>query len=145
DVCSSDLTFEVPQGVAQIRVQVWGAGGGGAVASAGGGGGGGSYAEGILNVTPTQEYTITVGSGGAVSTGGGSSGFSGNSFSFTALGGSGNAGTGTAAGGAATLTFSSGNFSSAYVEIGVANAVDVECGGGNYLNRYWSVELEGIT
>ena len=104
-IFNSSGIFEVPQGVSQVRVQVWGAGGGGAVANAGGGGGGGSYAEGILNVTPTQSYTITVGSGGGASTGGGSSGFSGNSFSFTALGGSGNAGAGTAAGGAATGTF----------------------------------------
>ncbi|HAC16327.1 MAG TPA: hypothetical protein DCE78_10355, partial [Bacteroidetes bacterium] len=52
---------------------------------------------------------------------------------------------GTAKYSPSTLTFSSGSFSSAYVEMGVKNAADVECGGGNYLNRYWSVELVGIT
>lgn len=98
-------TFTVPNGVSQIRVQVWGAGGGGNVGDAGGGGGGGAYAEGILNVTPGQDYTIGVGTAGAVSTTGGSSSFSGNSFSFSAAGGVGNTGTGTVSGGAATSSF----------------------------------------
>lgn len=46
----------------------------------------------------------------------------------------------------ANITFSSGNFASgAYVEIGVTNQADPVCGGGNYIRRFWTVEMDGIT
>jgi hypothetical protein len=78
-------SWVVPDGVFKIYVKVTGAGGGGRNSSLyGGGGGGGGVAEGMLNVTPGQIISITVGAGGlgavysvsdGVGTSGGSSAF----------------------------------------------------------------------
>ncbi len=67
-------TFEVPAGVSQIIVELWGAGGGGGggalagvgMAPGGGGGGGGSgaYLRASVAVTPGESYLVTVGTGG---------------------------------------------------------------------------------
>lgn len=130
-IFNSSNTFTVPDGVSRITVEAWGAGGGGAVNSAGGGGGGGSYARGTLNATPGQQFTVTVGSGGAASTAGGATTFSGNSFSFSAAGGAGaNATTGGAGGGV------TGSFTGTYVGTpvsfgGGAGAGGVTNGNGN--------------
>lgn len=63
-------TWEVPAGVTQILVRLWGAGGGGGYTSIGtggdhgGGGGGGGYAERYFTVVPGSTCSYTVGSGG---------------------------------------------------------------------------------
>ncbi len=83
-------SFTVPSGVKQIQVQAWGGGGGGkenSGNSAGGGGGGGAFAQGVLTVTPAQQFNINIGAGGAVSTNGTASTFIGNGFDFAAGGG----------------------------------------------------------
>jgi len=67
----STQTWTVPNGVSKIKVELWGAAGGGGGAGAysyslysGGSGGSGGYAEGEMNVTAGQQFTITVGLGG---------------------------------------------------------------------------------
>jgi hypothetical protein len=65
--------WTVPAGVTSVKVEVWGGGGGGGGASSGGnsgeragsGGGGGAYNVATFTVIPTQNYTITKGTGGA--------------------------------------------------------------------------------
>lgn len=62
-------TFNIPSGIAAIRVRVWGAGGsGGAVSFSSdryiNAGAGGGYAEKVITY-PDASYTITVGAGGA--------------------------------------------------------------------------------
>ncbi len=61
-------TFTVPNGTSQVRVKMWGGGGGGNSAGnpsiGGGGGGAGGYIEDVLNVTPAQVLSISIGSGG---------------------------------------------------------------------------------
>jgi hypothetical protein len=55
----------VPEGVYKVYAKVIGAGGGGRNSSLfGGGGGGGGVAEGLVDVTPGQSISITVGAGG---------------------------------------------------------------------------------
>jgi hypothetical protein len=63
----SSGSFTVPEGIAQLSVELYGAGGGGAVVpcNGGGGGGGGAYASTILTVQAGQILTITIGNGGA--------------------------------------------------------------------------------
>lgn len=72
-------TFTVPAGVTQITVECWGAGGGGSSINAntrrGGGGGGGAYARSVLNVSPDQVFTVSVGTGGSLNASGGSTSF----------------------------------------------------------------------
>ncbi|HEV7780176.1 MAG TPA: hypothetical protein VGO58_02870 [Chitinophagaceae bacterium] len=80
----------VPAGVTKIMIEGWGAGGGG---TAYGGGGGGGYIRAWLDVTPGDNFTIQVGTGGNGSTTTGVNG--GNTFItapiglFTATGGQG--------------------------------------------------------
>jgi hypothetical protein len=60
------FSWTVPDGVYRVYAKVIGAGGGGRNSSVfGGGGGGGGVAEGLVNVTPGQVISITVGAGGA--------------------------------------------------------------------------------
>lgn len=125
----SSSAFIVPSGVEQLSVHVWGAGGGGGGAystilvgpdSRAGGGGGGAYARKVIDVTPGQTYTVTVGTGGqpgnfAGSNGGngGSSSFSGNGVNIVAAGGIGGGGAsdGDGVGGAGgSIGGSSGDF-----------------------------------
>ena len=61
-------TFTVPTNVSEIMIEMWGAGGGGH--NPGGGGGSGAYFLGAIPVSPTNEITITIGTGGS---GGGAS------------------------------------------------------------------------
>ncbi len=130
-IFNASNTFTVPDGVSRITVEAWGAGGGGAVNSAGGGGGGGAYARGVLNATPAQQFTLTVGTGGAASTAGGSTTFSGNSFSFTVAGGAGANTTNGGAGGALTSSFT-GTYVGTPVSFGGGSgAVGVTNGSGN--------------
>jgi hypothetical protein len=71
-VITSTAPFVVPAGVTKIKVTVIGGGGGGSWA----GGGHGALRYGVLNVTPAQSITCTVGAGGGVGGGGGTTTFS---------------------------------------------------------------------
>ena len=84
-------SFQVPAGVTQLEVEVWG-GGAGSFAStssaASGGGGGGGYARKRIApglITPGQVIPVTVGSGGVGGTVGGSPATGGQSSSFGAF------------------------------------------------------------
>lgn len=81
---TSNGTFTVPAGVTSIRICVVGGGGGGGGGHSGGGGSGfvrtGTYA-----VSPGQNYTITIGSGGTGGPNGGGAGTNGGSSSFSSL------------------------------------------------------------
>ena len=85
-IFSTNGSFTVPSGVTIMLVEVWGAGGGGGNGgngtcgscgwtSGGGGGGGGGYKKTILNVTPGQIITYSIGIGGGPLLAGGSSSF----------------------------------------------------------------------
>ncbi|MBZ9629060.1 T9SS type A sorting domain-containing protein [Psychroflexus sp. CAK1W] len=67
DTPGSNKTFEIPAGVTQITVEVWGGGGRGGSRTGnkttGGGGGGGAYSLQIVNVSPGQVINYTVGAG----------------------------------------------------------------------------------
>ncbi len=66
-------SFIVPAGITRLEVEAWGPGGGGAGSTpslgvggnGGGGGGAGGYVKALVNVTPAESVTITVGNGGA--------------------------------------------------------------------------------
>ncbi len=83
---TSSGSFQVPAGVTQVEVEVWG-GGAGSFAStssaASGGGGGGGYArKRLTGLTPGQVISVIVGAGGVGGTVGGSGGQGGQSSSF---------------------------------------------------------------
>ncbi len=105
---SSSTSWTCPQGIYQIRVELWGAGGGGGggsgstsnngcmlwigsgyVGAYGGQGGSGGYNSGILNVVPGTTYNIVIGSGGsggnASFCGTGNTGQNGGSSTFSNL------------------------------------------------------------
>ena len=136
-------TFTVPPNVTSITVEVWSGGGGGGAATGnpavGGGGAGGSYVRGTLDVTPGQQFTVTVGAGGTSSTStvnpGGASWF-GSASTLYAVGG--NAGAtattnnGIGAGGAAVSTgnVTSGTNTASYYGGGGGTAPATGTGGG---------------
>lgn len=60
DYTGSDQSFQVPTGVSNVRVMMWGAGGGGGDTT----GGAGAYIEGNLAVTSGETLGIVVGQGG---------------------------------------------------------------------------------
>ena len=67
---TSNGTFTVPKGVYQIRVEGFGASGGGGGedgSNSGGNGGSGGYAESILDVSPGESISVTIGAAGACS------------------------------------------------------------------------------
>jgi uncharacterized repeat protein (TIGR01451 family) len=66
-----DQAFTVPVLVDEVYVKVWGAGGGGSRAGTGIGapGGSGGYVEGILSVTPGEQFVVVVGEGGGADNG----------------------------------------------------------------------------
>jgi len=95
------FSWVVPEGVYKVYAKVIGAGGGGRNSSLfGGGGGGGGVAEGLVDVTPGQVISITVGAGGlgaaySVSDGvGGTGGSSAFGTYMSATGGYSGTGTG---------------------------------------------------
>lgn len=119
---AANQTFTVPAGVTSIVVKAWGAGGGGRCGHNGGGagsqgGGGGAFAQGIIPVTPGQNLTVVVGTGGSGSAGG--------------FGGGGNGGTGCWAG------FGGGGLSGIFsgTPTNQANALLIAGGGGGGGNR----------
>ena len=61
NVHTANQTFIVPLGCTTLGVKAWGAGGGGGNLGIGGGGG---FASGVLSVTPGEQLTVAVGSGG---------------------------------------------------------------------------------
>lgn len=82
DTFNSSGTWQAPAGVFSVTVDAWGGGGAGGGAqgnpSTGGGGAGGSFARKVISVTPSNNYTVTVGTGGTGGTGNGTGG--GNSW-----------------------------------------------------------------
>ncbi|GJM32576.1 MAG: hypothetical protein DHS20C18_15770 [Saprospiraceae bacterium] len=121
-------TFAVPAGVTSVNVQAWGGGGGGGEENGGGngdgggGGGGGGFASGTLAVSPTDNISVTIGTGGSGAVGFGNNGSNGNSSiashasgTITASGGiggvvqtGGNGGSGSFAGTVTSFTSFSG-------------------------------------
>ncbi|HEY2638952.1 MAG TPA: hypothetical protein VGI66_03585 [Streptosporangiaceae bacterium] len=79
-------TWPCPPGVTSVLVECWGAGASGATANGnnGQGGGGGEYVAATVAVTPGNNYSYTVGAGGAAVTGSNKSGNDGASTTFTA-------------------------------------------------------------
>lgn len=79
----------VPAGRFRVWLRSWGgaAGGGGVSASGGaaGGGGGGEYREGIFDVTPGDNHTVTIGAGGPGGSNVGGNGVAGGATSVGAL------------------------------------------------------------
>ena len=106
---TSSGTFTAPTGVTKVYLTMIGGGGGGGgsdTAAAGGGGGAGAW---VINypftVTPGNNYTVTIGAGGAGSTGAGNPpGSTGGTTSFDTVsvlgGGGGNSGGGNGGTGA---------------------------------------------
>lgn len=120
-------TFEVPAGVTEITVEVWGAGGGGGGSSqnnrGGSGGGGGGYAMNVFSVTSGDDIIFSVGAGGAAGAANGGNGSTGGTTTFPltgyssliatgGTGGGGNAGTpgqgGSSTGGISLISGSNG-------------------------------------
>ena len=147
---TSSQTFTVPSGVSQVKVEAWGAGGAGGAArfggtycwycyAAGGGGGGGAYSTQTLNVTASQQYTLTIGTGGIGGTtngpDGGNTSYTGTAGTVTALGGKGgskgNDGSDGAGGLGGIGTFNGGNGSNAYTWGTYNNAGGGGGGAGN--------------
>jgi uncharacterized repeat protein (TIGR01451 family) len=92
----ADQTFNVPTGVTQLFVKLWGAGGGGSPYGVSGLGGGGGSTSGSIAVTGGQAITVVVGQGGqkapltpAVAYGGGGRGGTDSFSSFNGAGGGG--------------------------------------------------------
>lgn len=84
--------FTVPANVNEVMIEMWGAGGG--AHFPGGGGGSGGYILGTINVSPTNEINVTIGSGGTGGGGatnaaqGGATTVTAPGFTFNAFGGS---------------------------------------------------------
>ena len=59
-------TWNVPQGITSVTVEIWGGGGGGGSSDdgGGGGGGGGGYAKAVITTSPGAEFNYSVGAGG---------------------------------------------------------------------------------
>jgi hypothetical protein len=119
-------TFTVPDGVTELTISVYGAGGGSGgsnnTAAGGGGGGGGGYSTDTYVVSPAQEITYIVGTGGVAgsSTTTGGKGFDTYVIGVSSMiaygglggaaysGGSGGGAAGTASGGLTNLTGDNG-------------------------------------
>lgn len=90
---TSNGTFTVPASATKVEVHAWGGGGGGGAATVpwtggtgrGGGGAGGAFTRAIAPVTPNDDYSIIVGSGGTGGTGGNNNATAGGATSFGAL------------------------------------------------------------
>ena len=86
---TSSGTFTVPPGVFQAEVELWGGGSGSFASVSGGpsgGGSGGGYArKRITNLTPGQQISVTVGTGGSAGTTSGTAPTAGGTSSFGSL------------------------------------------------------------
>jgi hypothetical protein len=65
---AASTTSIVPQGVRFITIETWGVGGEGGVGLSGSDGGGGGYARSLINVSPGEILTLSIGAGGIGST-----------------------------------------------------------------------------
>lgn len=97
DVFASSGNWTCPAGVQKVLVAVIGGGGGGESnvvnSRAGYNGGAGGYGVGILTVTPSTSYTVTVGAGGAGGSGpNGVNGTAGGTSTFETISATGGAG-----------------------------------------------------
>jgi hypothetical protein len=90
--------FTVPAGITQVWVSLAGGGGGGYTGLGGGGGGADAKIKQQVAVTPNEQITVTVASGGNPDSAGGTSSF--GSYISAVGGGGGYQGNGGAAGGA---------------------------------------------
>lgn len=88
---AGNTSWAVPSGVTSLTIKAWGAGGGGGAGNgnaSGGDGGGGGYAKSVVTVTPGDNLSIDVGTGGArgssTSRGGNGGGYSAITNSTTA-------------------------------------------------------------
>lgn len=100
-------TWDIPDGVSRVMVEVWGAGGGG-ITQAGGGGGG--YVAGIFIVDHTKNFTYVVGSGGAGNTSDAASGTSSSATYNAAITLTGLPGSGGDLGGTPNVGSHGGNY-----------------------------------
>lgn len=84
---AQSTTYNVPAGVNYVTIKMWGGGGSGGNGSGssgtGGAGGGGGYAKAVIAVTPGENLTVVIGSGGADR--GTSSSAGGNGGGFSAI------------------------------------------------------------
>ena len=129
-------TYTVPAGVTSITVKAWGAGGGGGAGTngsgTGGSGGGGGYAKAVIAVTPAENLTVEVGTGGSKATANGRAGNGGGysavkrstTFLLEAGGGGGGGGRRGSTGGTV------GNGGAGGGSSGVAGSAGVGGGGG---------------
>lgn len=107
-------TWTCPAGVTEIEVALIGGGGSGGDSYGGGGGGAGGLIYRNVNVIPGNNYTITIGAGGATAN---TSGNASTAFGLTALGGGGggtasvvakSGASGAGGAGASTATYKNG-------------------------------------
>lgn len=86
---TTSATFQVPTGVAQVEVEIWGGGSGSFASTAGtasGGGAGGGYAKKrITGLTQGQQIVVTVGGGGTGGAIGGAPPTAGGTSNFGSL------------------------------------------------------------
>ncbi|MEE2979350.1 MAG: hypothetical protein VYB88_17950 [Pseudomonadota bacterium] len=143
---TSSGSFVVPANVTKLKYRAVGAGGGGgasiAASSAAGGAGSGSYSEGILQVTPGQTISFTVGAGGAQGTSGsgglgGTTTITGTGISVSCPGGSPSGvisatGVGAQGGGGVLPTVSGANVAPYLSASGVPGQIGVYGGGSGY-------------
>lgn len=123
---TSSGTLQIPAGVSEVQVDVYGAGGGGGGSNnvaGGGGGGAGAYNAGFVTVSGGEVLTIIVGKGGAGGSGGNSAGAglaggaskilnSSNAVIFSAKGGLGGGGASGGTNGSDGAGGASGTFGS---------------------------------
>jgi hypothetical protein len=141
---TTDGTYTVPSGVSTIKVYVTGGGGGGGshnTDDAQGGGGAGGTAIKLYTVTPNQQFSYSIGTGGTASSGNtNSSGTGGGAsyFNSTLIGYGGNRPTGWAVGGRGGNA--SGGDLNLYGDDGHTGNIDgqgSEESGGNGGSSYW--------
>ncbi len=111
DTFTSSGTWTAPDDVTEVTVEVWGAGGGSSIIDSTDamGGGGGAYSRSVINVTPSTQYSITVGTSAADTDGGDSSFGSSTVVAKGGLSGA-NGGTGgQASSGTGTVKYGGGN------------------------------------
>lgn len=128
DTFTASGTWTCPSGVTSIDVECWAAGGGG-LSDTGGGGGGAYSKKNSVSVTPTNNYTVTVGTS-AVDTNGGDTSFESSCIAKGGLSRT-NGGTGgTAAGSTGDTKFSGGSGSAGTANrAGGGGAGEIEAGG----------------
>jgi hypothetical protein len=106
---TSSGTWSVPAGVTSVTVDIWGGGGGGSGGdSAQVGGGAGAYVHSVVNVTPGNNYTVTVGTGGTGGIGGGAVGSGGTGYAAGGSGSSDTHGRGGGGGGSSAFPYDGG-------------------------------------